>query len=401
MASQATSQVPQTGPKPLTAKDLTEKILPDLNVKKSFFTTALALHKIHFTGKLQKWDSFESEVTSFIPQVKWNQKILCYHSTHPGHRDINGTEHFRCGDESSVSGRFISHVLHVMSAIGKEAGFTSVFGDWRATVEARKRTGAGQENRDNSRMARGKIIIGEDEPGEGENSDSEDDKEGDEVISKKPKRLVPDYALLTEAKCEVRLAGEAKSPWKHGIKSWCDKFEVGGSDGQIAQYMQVFHLKYGFLTTYENTILLKQAGTKTDAVLLEQTKDFEENSTPWLFVNDVGKDRSGIQWIVKHREDNESSTEYGNRVRRALQHVAGFQNEQGLGIYDSDSQSAGGISSAFEKMAIGPQDDDDDGRRRQKKPSRTPKVGSRSGRFADPLEAPEEQKPPKRSSRKR
>jgi hypothetical protein len=90
--------------------------------------------------------------------------------------------------------------------------------------------------------------------------------------------------------------------------------------------MQEFELKYGFLTTYETTLFLKQERTKSNDVLYcsapiysstkssltepslreclfylqHLVKATEANPEPWRFVNQVStEDTRGILWFVK------------------------------------------------------------------------------------------------------
>ncbi|QQK42155.1 phosphoglycerate mutase family protein [Penicillium digitatum] len=66
----------------------------------------------------------------------------------------------------------------------------------------------------------------------------------------------------------AKVLGEAKVPWiaEHCLDNLVDEFENGDTEqtlrhalGQIARYMLETRLKYGFLTTYEQTIFLRKA----------------------------------------------------------------------------------------------------------------------------------------------
>lgn len=171
-----------------------------------------------------------------------------------------------------------------------------------------------------------------------------------------------------------------------------------GLKGQIARYMQVFRLKYGFLTTYNKTIFLKQEGTNSDAVLyfspaiessgqtpslrecivymqslVEQPKDSQELSTPWHFENNVGKDNSGAEWVVTgDKKNNESASVLRVRVENAIAKIASLPRDE-----DSvDFQSVGEICSDLGSLSINPSDD--------RKPTRTLMSGSRTARFDEP-----------------
>ncbi|KAL2001236.1 hypothetical protein VTN02DRAFT_2079 [Thermoascus thermophilus] len=70
---------------------------------------------------------------------------------------------------------------------------------------------------------------------------------------------VPDIAVM-DSKARLLLVGEAKTPWIHNIEGSIQ--EAPGDFrrylGQIARYVYLTQSKYGFLTTYEQTIFLKQ-----------------------------------------------------------------------------------------------------------------------------------------------
>lgn len=121
---------------PLTTRVLLEQSLPPLSFRPSYHTTSKALHDIHFTGLLEPWESFEKDVLAFRPTIEENyevENILGYASSKPSTHDIMFGESFRCGEEISVSGRFVGNALHVMSAVGLDVGLATVFGDWKTT----------------------------------------------------------------------------------------------------------------------------------------------------------------------------------------------------------------------------------------------------------------------------
>ncbi|KAG5295441.1 hypothetical protein I7I50_08199 [Histoplasma capsulatum G186AR] len=223
MASRDNSPTSQPKSKPLNAEQLASQPLPPLSIDKNCCTTNFALHDIFFTWKLEPWETFQDEVASSIKAIEWSKKPL---SQSLQHGDVHATEHFRCGDESSVSARFIQNALHMATAIGKEAGFTNVFGDWRATAGARKKNETDQKSGDHRETAKGKNAVRGEKLKKGEDSNCKHEKGGDanDGSPAKQNHLIPDYALLTENGCEVRLVGEAKTPWKHDIKGWCDDF---------------------------------------------------------------------------------------------------------------------------------------------------------------------------------
>ncbi|KAK2768797.1 hypothetical protein FQN54_000653 [Arachnomyces sp. PD_36] len=332
----------QPKPIPLTAEFLLQQALPQLSVKHKHHTTSKALSDIHFTGSLEPWDSFEEEVLTFCTTIKEEydiENILGYTSSKPTTYDMS-LEHFRCGEEISVSGRFVNNALHVMSAIGLEVGLTTVFGDWKAT---------GEQGSSKSQDP------GHAKTNEREGEDDEEVVEGIEETKRttiKKGALVPDFSLFHSETSEIRAVGEAKTPWHHGLSSWWRDHgklnmthDLRHALGQIAQYMQRFELKYGFLTTYNSTLFLKQETSGSDVILhcsapisratvassdnpslrqcifyLQYTvNNTDAGAQPWKFVNKIDGE-SGVQWFVK-RMKKETSRQYKDRREAALTNV--------------------------------------------------------------------------------
>ncbi|KAJ5101163.1 hypothetical protein N7456_007215 [Penicillium angulare] len=57
-----------------------------------------------------------------------------------------------------------------------------------------------------------------------------------------------------------QVVGEVKTPWMHDLASimWKGGSEFRNCLGQLANYMRVHNVKYGFITTYHQTIFCKQ-----------------------------------------------------------------------------------------------------------------------------------------------
>lgn len=161
-----------------------------------------SLHAIWFVGKLELWDDFEDEVKRNFANIRWENFTapIAYEvcgkekSQLPMHRK----NHYLCGEESSISGRWVQHVLHPMSVISKVLDYKMVFGDWKAT---NKRT-------INFGKAKRAVPLGE-------------KKETDGI--RKRQYLIPDYALMVEESGAPRAVGEAKTPWNHDFEQlWVD-----------------------------------------------------------------------------------------------------------------------------------------------------------------------------------
>ncbi|KAJ5772828.1 hypothetical protein N7457_007724 [Penicillium paradoxum] len=80
-------------------------------------------------------------------------------------------------------------------------------------------------------------------------------------------KKAPDFMLITVAH-KAKVVGEAKFPWipEHYQRDLVREFEAGIIEepfrhalGQIAQYIIELGPKYGFLTTYDQTIFLREA----------------------------------------------------------------------------------------------------------------------------------------------
>lgn len=94
----------------LKAKDLVHSKLPDIRLGK-YKTTSDSTHNLEFKGTLGYWSNFELEVREVTLSQGWNRDDLGHLSTanDPG-RFYLSKEHYVCGDEYSVQGRFSQNV---------------------------------------------------------------------------------------------------------------------------------------------------------------------------------------------------------------------------------------------------------------------------------------------------
>ncbi|KAJ5613623.1 hypothetical protein N7528_007277 [Penicillium herquei] len=71
---------------------------------------------------------------------------------------------------------------------------------------------------------------------------------------------IPDIAMVDDRDL-LLVVGEVKTPWMHDLKNTMleDEVEFRNYLGQISRYMYYSKRKFGFLTTYSQTIFLKQA----------------------------------------------------------------------------------------------------------------------------------------------
>ncbi|KAK2757018.1 hypothetical protein FQN54_004987 [Arachnomyces sp. PD_36] len=235
-------------PVALSASDLTRQRLPDCVYETGRHTSTSAIHKDKFyTGSLAAWKNFEHEVRQNFQSANLHTCSLPMIYDDTGlDKDTNlHLEHFRCGEEISISGRFVQNALHVVSAVAKAKKFDLVFGDWKASD-----TSNGIKPMDEVYLA-----------GLDENDEAVQHQKS--IAKKVLASLVPDYCII-DNNDKARVVGEAKVPWVHEFDGWWKSFEDGDDEdirqalGQIAYYMQKANLKYGFLTNYNFTFFLKQ-----------------------------------------------------------------------------------------------------------------------------------------------
>ncbi|KAK2802117.1 hypothetical protein FQN50_007481 [Emmonsiellopsis sp. PD_5] len=256
--------------KGLTAKDVTRQPLLKYCDKRPRHVKSSSLHGLWFVDSIEEWQDFEDQAASVFAIAPWSAhtSILAYDISGERASDfhIHAADYFVCGEELSISGRWVQHALHPMSAVGKELGFTTVFGDWKATAQH----GVSFVQSGKVDPTTGEMVDLESQDGGKAAAPMTADLPGtDRDLPKRQKRkeLIPDYVLMVEEDGAVRAVGEAKTPWKHNFeKLWLDlasseeKLEMRRALGQIGNYMIELGLKYGFLTNYESTFFLKREG---------------------------------------------------------------------------------------------------------------------------------------------
>ncbi|OJJ67702.1 hypothetical protein ASPBRDRAFT_34067 [Aspergillus brasiliensis CBS 101740] len=197
---------------PLYAHDLTRSPLPNLRRGRQT-TTSDATHNLEYMAALVHWNTFEREVRDVFNSIQWGsqKEILAYAPPVKGNPNDTWHEQLFCGDEHSTLARFNQNVGHVMTSVFQSLGYSARFGDFKA--------------------CRGTTI---------------DNK-------------VPDVVLLDETG-RLRVVGEAKTPWAHDLEEFCEgQKSLRHCLGQLARYLYVAKITYGFLTTYDETIFVKQA----------------------------------------------------------------------------------------------------------------------------------------------
>lgn len=151
----------------LRAQDLVKQRLPSLRIGPGT-TTSDSTHNIWFTSTLGSWNKFESEVRQEFLATTWSPEVLAFGPQNHGPNHVS-YEQLCCGDEHSVVARFGQNVEHVMTAVYQSLNIGLRFGDAKTCIEM------GNMEKD-----------------------------------------IPDIVLITSGG-NVRIIGEAKTPWKHNI----------------------------------------------------------------------------------------------------------------------------------------------------------------------------------------
>ncbi|KAE8347712.1 hypothetical protein BDV24DRAFT_157187 [Aspergillus arachidicola] len=195
---------------------LLKKALPDLKQGPGG-TKSSALHrKKYFNGPLEPWPNFERDARLHVDAAVQapNMQTISWTSRVKDTPATMNIEHFAVGDEGGVQGRTQQNVGQVLSAVCAAVGVDMSFADFKATIGTR--------------------IEGK----------------------------VPDMVCMTNAG-GLRIVGEIKVPWikSHDIATtlWVGyPRNVSRLFGQIALYMKLANMRYGFLTTYEQTVFFRQ-----------------------------------------------------------------------------------------------------------------------------------------------
>ena len=137
----------------------------DLITEEGARTTSSSNHTSRFEGVLGLWSSFESSVRQNTDAIDWTQHQTILQIRPTGSANLLHHEHYVCGDEISVSGRFVQNVLHPSIAVGKEVGQRIRWGDSKTS----------QQGKDNQKN-------------------------------------IPDFVALANEK-DLRAVGELKTPW--------------------------------------------------------------------------------------------------------------------------------------------------------------------------------------------
>ncbi|KAK2760838.1 hypothetical protein FQN54_002077 [Arachnomyces sp. PD_36] len=217
---------------PVKARDLVRSKLPDLRIG-DHKTKSDSTHALEFQGMLGYWANFELEVRKSTLSQQWSADDLAHQTTaQQPSRYYLSREHYMCGDEYSVQGRFGQNIGHVMSAVFGSLGFDVRLGDFKSCSPDVKIDGK-----------------------------------------------VPDFVLATKSG-KLLATGEGKTPWVHFLDDdILVETDLRHALGQVARYMITAELIFGFLTTYQQTIFLKlEKDPKSGAMVLWHSNVINGNS---------------------------------------------------------------------------------------------------------------------------
>ncbi|KAJ5200276.1 hypothetical protein N7491_008923 [Penicillium cf. griseofulvum] len=197
----------------ITSREVLRSPLPNLLLG-PYHTISSALHLIHYIGPLAPWADFRAGVLGSILPAGGS---TIYHTL--TNRDIH-LEQVYVSDETGVQGRFqqaVGHVLGAVSGAGHVArGVNIRFADFKSVGLQYNKT--------------------------------------------------PDVAIVSRDSPICLLAvGELKVPWveAHAIPdNQGDEDDLCATIGQLAEYMIDLKLPYGFHSTYNETIFLRQVNVQ-------------------------------------------------------------------------------------------------------------------------------------------
>ncbi|KAJ9486047.1 hypothetical protein VN97_g7289 [Penicillium thymicola] len=192
-------------------KKAVESAAPALNTTQHH-TNSSALHKIYFAGDLQPWPGFLGAVQASHENHAWRQQTLGY--------TLRARDPYTCGsvevgDENGMQGRFQKFFGDILNSIFESQSTTQQNIDLRfADFKCISSTYSG----------------------------------------------IPDV-ILKDSNHTLKIVGELKAPWivEHHIRPRIANIDLLREIlAQPIKYMQDLGCMYGFLSTYEETIFLRQ-----------------------------------------------------------------------------------------------------------------------------------------------
>ncbi|CEJ55195.1 hypothetical protein PMG11_01464 [Penicillium brasilianum] len=183
------------------AKEATAANLPPLLVGQHH-TESSALHSLYFLGPLSRWSNFLRAVEATSNTQTWSPRVIKY-------TQRLDEEAVQVGDEHGVQGRFQQSLGSLMGHVFKAQSIDLHFADFKCL---------GSSYTD-----------------------------------------VPDV-ILKNSNNELKVIGELKAPWieQHKLGGFYNEDELRQLLAQPINYMQSLNCMYGFLSTYDETIFLRQ-----------------------------------------------------------------------------------------------------------------------------------------------
>ncbi|KAI2791878.1 hypothetical protein POX_c04758 [Penicillium oxalicum] len=191
--------------KRVTVRQATRSTIPRLLVG-DHHTASTALHPLKYQAILRPWPAFRMDVQAMDAAMRWSNRTVHYTES-SRHLD---EEIVHVGDEHGVQGRFQQSVGSVIGHVCAAQGIDIHFADFKC--------------------------IGS------------------------PYTSIPDV-ILKSTHNELKAVGEIKVPWikEHSlILRSDDEEELREILAQPIRYMQDLNCMYGFLSTYDETIFLRQ-----------------------------------------------------------------------------------------------------------------------------------------------
>ncbi|GKZ85502.1 hypothetical protein AnigIFM56816_011469 [Aspergillus niger] len=216
-------------PDKVTAQSSVKERLPNLLFGNNR-TQSSALHDIQFVGRLTTWANFEQKVIEEFRGHNWGPNQVLNYKSH-GFLPLQSqrNEHVAVGDETGVQGRWQQHIGQVMSSIFLDQGIDLTLGDFRTSSSKYSK------RPDIACVAYLNHV---------------QSWKGD-----------PPPPALQAIQQDLRFVGELKTPWvqHHSLSQGItNETHFRHMLGQIAQYMKDLSLRYGLMSTYNETVFLRQ-----------------------------------------------------------------------------------------------------------------------------------------------
>ncbi|KAJ5116639.1 hypothetical protein N7456_000987 [Penicillium angulare] len=198
----------------ITGREFMTHALPTLEVG-AHRVESSALHKERFIGGLNPWVTFESEAATTFRNHAFNTLPLLAQRSNSQLRPLT-REVYQVGDEHGVQSRFSQNVGHILTIIAEDNNLNFRFVDAKSVDLGSLKT--------------------------------------------------PDFLIRNRPLTSILAVGELKTPWvlPHSLSRAISQAAAGKEElirhilGQIAGYMNEFSLKYGIISTYEETVFLRQ-----------------------------------------------------------------------------------------------------------------------------------------------